>query len=170
MFSPYTILGDKMEILKIGSIGPTVELLQSTLMKLGFYSGRIDGIFGGLTSNAVKRFQRNFKLTVDGIVGNTSWDALYPYINGNTSYTIKKGDTLYSISQKFGSTINRILFANPNLDLNNLPVGLKLIVPFGKIIPTNISYSSNILKMNISALSKIYPFIDIGIVGSSLLR
>lgn len=159
-----------MEILQIGSTGPSVELLQSTLMKLGFYSGKINGVFGNLTFSSVKRFQRNFGIAVDGVVGNATWDALYPYINGNTSYVIQKGDTLYSIAKNFGTTVNRIIFANSNLNVNNLPIGLKIVVPFGNIVPTNISYSSNILKMNISAFSKIYPFINVGIVGSSFLR
>jgi len=44
------------------------------------------------------------------------------------AYTVKKGDSLYSISQKFGVTIEEIKRAN-NLTSNRLKAGVKLTIP-----------------------------------------
>lgn len=158
-----------MDTLRFGSTGPLVELLQSTLMKLGFFSGTINSTFDLRTQNAVKKFQQQFNLSSDGIVGLRTWNALFPYINGQTSYTIKSGDTLYNLSNAFATTVNRILFANPNINPNYLSVGQRLLIPFGTIVPTNISYSSTILELNINALKNIYPFLTTGIIGQSVL-
>ena len=82
---------------------------------------------------------------------------------------LKGGDTLFNIARKFNSSVARITFANPTLDANNLPIGTKIIVPFGTIIPTNISYSSKILGLNLTALKTVYPFISTDIIGYSVL-
>ena len=61
---------------------------------MAFLVGNIDGIFGNLTYNAVINFQKNFNLAQDGIVGSDTWNALFPYMYGYTSYVIKSGYTL----------------------------------------------------------------------------
>lgn len=58
--------------LKFGSSGKMVEQLQKALSLIP------DGIFGRLTEEAVKEFQRQKGLTVDGIVGAATWAALFP--------------------------------------------------------------------------------------------
>ncbi|MCL2342056.1 MAG: peptidoglycan-binding protein [Firmicutes bacterium] len=52
-----------MEILRRGSTGPLVELLQSTLNKLGFNAGPVDGEFGERTVDAVRAFQRQSRIS-----------------------------------------------------------------------------------------------------------
>jgi len=52
--------------------GDDVAELQQRLGALGFDSGRVDGIFGDLTSAALAEFQRNAGLPADGILGATT--------------------------------------------------------------------------------------------------
>ena len=49
--------------------GDDVAELQQRLSALGFDAGRVDGIFGDMTSAALGEFQRNVGLPVDGIAG-----------------------------------------------------------------------------------------------------
>ena len=66
-----------MQTIKRGSRGADVKMLQT---KLNLYP---DGIFGQLTEEAVKQFQREKGLTVDGIVGDNTWRALGFVISTN---------------------------------------------------------------------------------------
>lgn len=43
-------------------------------------------------------------------------------------YTVKRGDTLYSISRQFNTTVSDILKIN-NLSTSNLSVGEQLLIP-----------------------------------------
>jgi len=57
--------------------GDDVAELQHRLSQLGFDPGRIDGILGDETVNALRDFQRNAGLTVDGICGHRTLGELH---------------------------------------------------------------------------------------------
>lgn len=74
-------------LLRNGSQGNFVYLLQFILNQYG-YNLSVDGIFGTRTLNAVRDFQRNNSLSVDGLVGNNTWKTLltlppYPLLKQN---------------------------------------------------------------------------------------
>ncbi len=56
--------------LQSGSRGQDVTELQGRLAFLGYYYGKVDGVFGSKTQGSVKWFQSQFGLKVDGIVGS----------------------------------------------------------------------------------------------------
>lgn len=56
--------------------GDDVSELQHRLGALGFDAGRVDGIFGPDTEQALKDFQRNMGLTCDGVCGRDTLAAL----------------------------------------------------------------------------------------------
>lgn len=62
-------------VLKTGSRGVDVALIQTELTGLGF-SASVDGIYGAGTKQAVITYQARRGLTPDGIVGKDTWDAL----------------------------------------------------------------------------------------------
>jgi len=62
----------EVDFLQKGAEGPRVSHLQTQLRVAGFYYGNPTGIFGPITEEAVKRFQKAYKLRADGVVGATT--------------------------------------------------------------------------------------------------
>ena len=61
---------------KYGSRGDEVTQIQTRLAELGYDPGTADGIFGSRTQAAVRAFQQDYGLAVDGIVGDNTLRAL----------------------------------------------------------------------------------------------
>jgi len=59
--------------LSSGSSGSEVAAMQQVLQNGGFYAGPIDGDFGPNTEAAVRAYQTQRGVTVDGIVGDQTW-------------------------------------------------------------------------------------------------
>ena len=62
--------------LTTGSRGEGVAALQNALKELGFYTKSVDGVYGRGTAAAVKAFQKQYHLTVDGVAGKKTLTAL----------------------------------------------------------------------------------------------
>lgn len=64
--------------ISFSSSGVAVKVLQSLLVANG-YTVNVDGYFGPLTETAIKAFQEQHNLKVDGIVGTQTWSCLTIY-------------------------------------------------------------------------------------------
>ena len=68
--------------LRRGSTGTNVRILQKQLSRIAkdypsFGKPAVTGTFDEATENSVKKFQKQFSLTADGVVGQRTWNALY---------------------------------------------------------------------------------------------
>lgn len=68
---------NKFAVVKQGSKGRFVYLVQGLLRARGFYYGDLDGEAGSITETAIKAFQSKNRLTVDGSCGADTWTALF---------------------------------------------------------------------------------------------
>ncbi|WP_446898561.1 M14 family metallopeptidase [Clostridium sp. LBM24168] len=159
-----------MPVLKLGDRGNQVMRIQSVLKKLGYYSGAVDGIFGTQTENAVKKFQERNRLVSDGIIGQNTYRIFERFIDGFDNYTIKPGDTLYKIARMYGTQVNRIIIANPQIQPFGLIPGTTIKIPYNiDIVDTDINYTYEIMESDIFSLKARYPFLNIGTAGKSVL-
>jgi peptidoglycan hydrolase-like protein with peptidoglycan-binding domain len=102
--------------IKEGSKGEAVKGLQNALNTKSSVVLSVDGVFGSRTESAVRQFQSDNGLDVDGIVGPGTWGALYVYV-------VQQGDTLSDIArEQLGDAerwhdlhnLNQALVSDPN--------------------------------------------------------
>ncbi|MEA1960316.1 MAG: peptidoglycan-binding protein [Bacillota bacterium] len=129
IFPGQVLAGDYgSSLLKYGSRGTAVARLQQDLTELGYSTYGVDGIFGFRTEHAVVAFQDAKSIQVDGLVGNQTKSTLTNALQGEITYVLKWGDSLWAVAQKYGITVNELMQAN---DLNTWIVnaGTVLIIP-----------------------------------------
>ncbi|CAM3513933.1 spore cortex-lytic enzyme [Marinicrinis lubricantis] len=104
------------QVLRTGSRGDDVYELQSRLKYLGYYHGAVDGIFGNQTYWAVRNFQYQFGITIDGIVGSQTKNKLVratPNWQPEQGYKKQGGyvPTAYSISSNDMKLLARAVYS-----------------------------------------------------------
>jgi N-acetylmuramoyl-L-alanine amidase len=108
-------LGDRMLSHIPGHMlqGDDVAELQERLLSLGFTPDRVDGVFGTHTEHAVRRFQANVGLAVDGRVGPQTLRAfadLNRSVSGGSPYTLREQELVRSSGHRL---FGRIVVLDP---------------------------------------------------------
>lgn len=89
---------DTAVLSKRGSTGSEVRSIQKKLKSWGYYNGSVDGIYGKLTEEAVRYFQRTNGLTVDGIAGKNTLSAMGIASSSGSSSSSSSGVSGFSSS------------------------------------------------------------------------
>ncbi len=159
-----------MKTLSLGAAGPQVQLLQVALQRAGYAPGVSDGVFGADTRRALVRFQRSAGLSADGVAGPLTHRALNPWYTGYVPYTLRRGDSFYRLARRYGSTVQAISAANPDLDPLRLPVGAVVNVPLPfDVVPTGIDWCSELLRFCCEGLAARYPALKSDALGESVM-
>ncbi|KGG80134.1 cell wall hydrolase [Caloranaerobacter azorensis H53214] len=86
-------------VLYWGSRGDDVKQVQYRLLKWGYYTGKVDGIYGAGTYRAVRRFQRKNGLKIDGVVGPETAAALGLNFKSASSRGVTRDDNVYLLAR-----------------------------------------------------------------------
>ena len=159
-----------MQILKTGSTGAEVALLQLSLRRAQYGAPAPDGVFGGATKSALQAFQRTHGLTPDGIFGAETERALAPWLRGYAVHTVRPGDTLFSLAERYDASLGAIETANPALDPFALRPGQRITVPLPfSVVPTDIPWCSALMDCAVDGLTHRYPQLRAESIGRSAL-
>ena len=126
--------------LKIGSKGPNVVVVQSSINRISQNYPAIpkvpaaDGIFGPKTETSVRKFQEIFDLRVDGIVGPATWYELVRLYTAVTSLAElrSEGQKYYSISWDYPEALKE---GDRGNDVRHLQYMLSVLSAFIPQIP-----------------------------------
>lgn len=94
--------GLKIGALRKGSSGTQVKYLQRALIGLGYLDGAADGQYGSKTAEAVRDYQRDYGLSVDGTAGKKTMTSIKNVIVALQSDLTRKGYDTNGIDGVFG--------------------------------------------------------------------
>ena len=126
--------------LREGDIGPNVTVIQTSLNRISQNYPAIpkiypvDGVFGPMTTAAVRKFQQIFGLAVDGIVGRATWYQLVQLYVGvkRLAELNSQGQTFTGISWAYPDAI---VEGNSGQKVSHLQYMLAVLSEFNTQIP-----------------------------------
>lgn len=96
--------------------------------------------FADSPGDDVNQIKNNWQELAEAVVRGLATYLGVPYIprSGDESnyYTVKKGDSLYSIAQNYNTSVSELKSLN-NLTSNNLSIGMTLKIPINQNIPSS---------------------------------
>jgi N-acetylmuramoyl-L-alanine amidase len=103
-------LGDRLLSYVVANpqAGDDVLALQRRLSELGFDVGRVDGVFGPRTGEALREFQRNVGLPPDGTCGPSTFKALArlaPIVTGGRPDSLRASEALRRAGKRLSGKI-----------------------------------------------------------------
>ncbi|MDD4503830.1 MAG: LysM peptidoglycan-binding domain-containing protein, partial [Clostridiaceae bacterium] len=134
-------------VFKRGDKSTEIVTAQAALKKLGYFDEVCTGYFGEVTEAAVIRFQKEYKLGDDGILGpitvgwlnklagenitipSRSSSAKKDTTKVNIRYKIKKGDTVWDIAADYNVSVDSILQYNGLNEKSILDIGREITIP-----------------------------------------
>ena len=111
-------LGSAPGIMRVGDENSDVKKLQQALEILGYYNGKIDGIYGNGTTAAVKAYQKAKGLSADGYAGERTVKSIFGSCNskslttqaapGSSKSSSSSGNTSSTTAKSKYPTVNSI--------------------------------------------------------------
>ena len=78
---PVTLTPSKTVDTRIIRVSASIKEVQTALKNAGYYDDAIDGKLGNKSKTAIRTFQEEHDLQVDGIVGRKTWTAMKSYLS-----------------------------------------------------------------------------------------
>ncbi|HLS36325.1 MAG TPA: spore cortex-lytic enzyme [Bacillota bacterium] len=111
------------QVIQHGAVGEDVIELQSRLQYIGFYNGKIDGVFGWGTYWALRNFQYEFGLDIDGMAGETTKNKLIEVTEYDKQYVRNQINQGKSFTHYGGENRNQETSESKNDAAVNVPQG-----------------------------------------------
>ena len=165
--TPVTECDPASPLLRKGSVSDKVTELQTHLTTLGYGqllgAPGIDGIFGPLTEDAVRQYQTDKQLLVDGKVGPETWGSICSSINNQQVQTDQVTDPKTLLSEMTDPETSEL--ANLLLS-DNLAQAIDVLLAIRSLVDSSSGGSAeDDLIISTSAQQQVLPIIDNAILA-----